>query len=325
MFHYYFLGNPEGIGFDAPDTDYLTCIWAPLRALPGAATGRRSAPARRRRALAPATRAVARRDRRRGARHPARRAGARPRRAARRWSRRPVGARPRWRRPAAACAVAPPFAVARLWLDRDVAPDRPTFNAVSREPTLDSITVYSRLERPSAEWAARTGGSVRRAALLRLRRAGRGHGHRPRMRAELRALWPETADARVVHRQVRLEATAPDVPARHGGHPAAGHRRRRPGCGSRATTSTRRTCAGSWSARPSPACWPRTTCWREVGARPEPVRGRAPAGPARGLAGQLSRASRTTATRLRRTHTGFAANDGDFAGCWRRAAASPAR
>src|SRR4029079_2416439 len=32
MFHYYFLGNPEGIGFDAPDTDYLTCIWGPLRA-----------------------------------------------------------------------------------------------------------------------------------------------------------------------------------------------------------------------------------------------------------------------------------------------------
>jgi len=31
MFHYYFLGNPEGIGFDAPDTDYLTCIWGPLR------------------------------------------------------------------------------------------------------------------------------------------------------------------------------------------------------------------------------------------------------------------------------------------------------
>ena len=30
MFHYYFLGNPEGIGFDAPDTDYLTCIWEPF-------------------------------------------------------------------------------------------------------------------------------------------------------------------------------------------------------------------------------------------------------------------------------------------------------
>ena len=32
MFHYYFLGNPEGIGFDAPDTDYLSCIWAPFAA-----------------------------------------------------------------------------------------------------------------------------------------------------------------------------------------------------------------------------------------------------------------------------------------------------
>ena len=30
MFHYYFLGNPEGIGFDAPDTDYLSSIWDPF-------------------------------------------------------------------------------------------------------------------------------------------------------------------------------------------------------------------------------------------------------------------------------------------------------
>src|SRR3954469_8506051 len=30
MFHYYFLGNPEGIGFDVTDTDYATAIWNPL-------------------------------------------------------------------------------------------------------------------------------------------------------------------------------------------------------------------------------------------------------------------------------------------------------
>ena len=30
MFHYYFLGNPEGIGFDVPSTDYATAIWDPL-------------------------------------------------------------------------------------------------------------------------------------------------------------------------------------------------------------------------------------------------------------------------------------------------------
>src|SRR5690606_12959660 len=32
MFHYYFLGNPHGIGFDAPDTDHRSAIWEPLAA-----------------------------------------------------------------------------------------------------------------------------------------------------------------------------------------------------------------------------------------------------------------------------------------------------
>jgi isorenieratene synthase len=30
MFHYYFLGNPHGIGFDAPTTDHRTAIWQPF-------------------------------------------------------------------------------------------------------------------------------------------------------------------------------------------------------------------------------------------------------------------------------------------------------
>ena len=90
-------------------------------------------------------------------------------------------------RQAAACAVAPPFAVARLWLDRDVDPARPVFNAVSREPTLDSVTVYSRLERPSAEWAARTGGSVVELHSYACT-APDGATATERMRAELRAL-----------------------------------------------------------------------------------------------------------------------------------------
>jgi isorenieratene synthase len=107
--------------------------------------------------------------------------------------------------------VAPPFAVTRLWLDRDVAPERATFSAVSGEETLDSITVYSRLESPSAEWAARTGGSV-----VELHSYSCGApdaaAATARMRAELAALWPETADAGVVHLQERQEATAPAFP-----------------------------------------------------------------------------------------------------------------
>jgi isorenieratene synthase len=82
---------------------------------------------------------------------------------------------------------------------------------VSRERTLDSITVYSRLERPSAEWAARTGGSIVELHSYACT-APDADTATARMRAELAALWPETADAAVVHLQQRMEATAPTFP-----------------------------------------------------------------------------------------------------------------
>ncbi|WP_308257927.1 FAD-dependent oxidoreductase [Pseudonocardia lacus] len=214
MFHYYFLGNPAGIGFDAPDTDHLTCIWQPLAAYLGkhSAQVRTEAPVA---AIAPAP--------------------------AHRWRveladgtaldtahlvlavdpgalRRLLAASPEvpavaplLAGAAEAVAVAPPFAVTRLWLDRDVAAERPTFCAVSREPTLDSVTVYSRLERPSAEWAARTGGSVVELHSYSCA-APDVDTATSRMRAELAGLWPETADAAVVHLQQRMEATAPAFP-----------------------------------------------------------------------------------------------------------------
>jgi isorenieratene synthase len=214
MFHYYFLGNPDGIGFDAPDTDYLTCIWQPFAAYldKHGAQVRTATPVG---AIAPADGHRWRVELADGsaldtahlvlATDPgALRAllGASPAAAAQ---------APRLAAAVDALTVAPPFAVTRLWLDRDVAPERPTFNAVSREPTLDSITVYSRLERPSAEWAARTGGSVVELHSYSCT-APEVEQATARMRAELAALWPETADAGVVHVQQRLEATAPSFP-----------------------------------------------------------------------------------------------------------------
>ncbi len=214
MFHYYFLGNREGIGFDAPDTDHLTCIWAPLRAYlekhdaqVRTGTAARSitpvdghrwrvepseGPPLETRHLVLAADPGALRDL----------VAASPAAAA---------VAPRLAAQAAALSIAPPFAVARLWLDRDVAPQRATFNAVSREPTLDSVTVYSRLERPSAEWAARTGGSVVELHSYACD-APDVDTATARMRAELAALWPETAAAGVVHLQQRMEATAPTFP-----------------------------------------------------------------------------------------------------------------
>jgi carotenoid phi-ring synthase / carotenoid chi-ring synthase len=214
MFHYYFLGNPEGIGFDAPDTDYLTCIWQPFAEYldKHGALVRTGTAAR---AIVPADGHRWRVELADGppllTRHLVLAADPGALRDLVAASPAAADAAPRLTEKAAALVVAPPFAVSRLWYDRDVAPQRATFSAVSREPTLDSITVYSRLERPSADWAARTGGSVVELHSYACT-APDVDAATARMRAELAALWPETVDAKVVHLQQRLEATAPAFP-----------------------------------------------------------------------------------------------------------------
>ncbi|GAA2538561.1 FAD-dependent oxidoreductase [Pseudonocardia hydrocarbonoxydans] len=214
MFHYYFLGNPEGIAFDSPDTDHLTCIWAPFAEYLQA-RGAQVLVNSRVSAIAPVDRhlwqvevdaAPSLRTR-----HLVLATDPGALRAIVAGSPDMSVAAPKLARRAAAIAVAPPFAVTRLWLDRDVRPERATFNAVSREATLDSVTIYSRLERPSAEWAARTGGSVVELHSYACD-APDADTATARMRAELGALWPETVAAQVVHLQQRMEATAPTWP-----------------------------------------------------------------------------------------------------------------
>ncbi|GAA1831771.1 FAD-dependent oxidoreductase [Pseudonocardia ailaonensis] len=252
MFHYYFLGNPAGIGFDAPSEDHLTAIWAPLAEYlrerggvvrtgarvaglaqveggwevridrgragiggPGAGTGGRDA------AVDGPVPAVGGHGSGDGGGPGSRGGGA---------ASDPVVAEhvvlaldpgalqallagspvaPDLVRRAAALQVAPPFAVSRLWLDRDVGPDRAVFSAVAGEPTLDSVTIYSRLEGESARWAARTGGSVLELHSYACRTPADATA---RMRAELAGLWPETASAQVRHVHERIEATAPAFP-----------------------------------------------------------------------------------------------------------------
>ncbi len=212
MFHYYFLGNPEGIGFDVPDTDHATAIWQPLRrhlerhggevctgtrvtgVEPDGQGWRVTAgddtwttrhvilgldPGALRSLLAdsPATRQSA----------------------------------PLLTRQCDALRVAPPFAVSRIWFDRDVRPDRAPFSAVSGQPNLDSIAVYSRLEKPSADWAKAGGGSVIELHSYSCGLPDAAAAARA-MRNELAVLWPETADAVVLHTLDRLEATAPAFP-----------------------------------------------------------------------------------------------------------------
>ncbi|GEL16733.1 dehydrogenase [Pseudonocardia asaccharolytica DSM 44247 = NBRC 16224] len=213
MFHYYFLGNPEGIGFDAPGTDHLSCIWDPFarylrargaRVRPGTAlVSLAPADARWRLALADGSQLTTR--------HVVLALDPGALRAVLAASPAAAAAAPRLAAQAAALRVAPPYAVTRLWLGRDVAAQRATFSAVSREPTLDSITVYSRLEQPSADWAARTGGAVVELHSYSCD-APDADTATTRMRAELAALWPETAQTPLVHLQQRMEAVAPAFP-----------------------------------------------------------------------------------------------------------------
>jgi carotenoid phi-ring synthase / carotenoid chi-ring synthase len=206
LFHYYFLGNPEGLGLDAPADDHATCIWEPFAALLDelGADVRLGTPARD----------VAR--------------------TATGWQvgdvaaghlilavdpaslRRLVAGSPGL--PATLVAQAgtlragAPYAVTRYWTDRPVAADRPVFAGVSREATVDSITVYSRLEEGARRWAGRSGGEV---VELHAYAAPDGIGAdeaADRMWAELGGLWPEVRGLRVLERETRVGHDAPGFP-----------------------------------------------------------------------------------------------------------------
>jgi carotenoid phi-ring synthase / carotenoid chi-ring synthase len=205
QFHFYFLANPEGLGMDVTADDHGTCVWDPL--------------AERLTALGVTIEVNARVDRVSpgwtavvpgGASH----SGDHLVLALDPGSLAKVVAASDGL-PAALAVDLPtsaPYAVARFWTDRPVAADRPVFSGVSREATLDSITVYSRLEDGARDWSGRTGGEV---VELHAYAAPDGIGAdeaADRMWAELGALWPEVRDLRVLDRETRVGHDAPGFP-----------------------------------------------------------------------------------------------------------------
>ena len=212
MFHYYFLGNPEGIGFDVPNTDHATAIWNPLRRHLEAhgADVRTGSPVT---AIEPdgGRWRIVGDDADLSTAHLVLAVDPGALTAVLDRSPATAAAAPRLARYAENLRVAPPFAVTRLWLDRDVDPERAPFCAVSGQPTLDSIAIYSRLEEPSAQWARATGGSVIEVHSYSCRLPD-ATAAGDALRRELGVLWPETTAATVLHRTDRLEATAPAFP-----------------------------------------------------------------------------------------------------------------
>lgn len=164
MFHYYFLGNPEGLVFDTAREPFSAVLWTPLQRYLEA------------RGVTFLTETSAVRIEQDGARFA-------------------IGIVDRLGRPETlssdACVLAVtvpalqglleaspslgddafrsdvralevtlPFIVWRLWLDRPMRPDRAPFAGTCGIGLLDNISIYEKLEGESAAWAQRTGGSI---------------------------------------------------------------------------------------------------------------------------------------------------------------------
>ncbi|SHN21879.1 FAD-dependent oxidoreductase [Actinacidiphila paucisporea] len=212
MFHIYFLGSSEGLLFDVPDEPYPQALWEPLgRYLAGHGVDFRTGTAVD----------EAGPDGDGGVRVTA---GGRTRRhdalvlaLDTAGLRRLVAASPRlcdraWRERIAALRTAPPFLVSRLWLDRPVLADRAGFLGTSGFGPLDNVSVLERWEGEAARWSARSGGSVVELHAYAYDDGGDRRAAADRLVQRLHEVYPETADAKVVHRHDEWRDDCPLFP-----------------------------------------------------------------------------------------------------------------
>jgi isorenieratene synthase len=213
MFHFYFLGNPEGLVFDVVREPFSVALWEPLRTRleVGGARFRLGCRARR----------IERRDNC--------------------W-RVEVDGEPRfeeadavvlavtvpglreivacsadvgdeaWRNAIARLSTARPFAVWRLWLDRPVGADRAPFVGTTGFGRLDNISLYDRWQGESRRWAERTGGAVVELHAYAVSRDADERTLRSELSARLHEVYPETRAARIVEERFLLREDCPAFP-----------------------------------------------------------------------------------------------------------------
>ena len=110
-----------------------------------------------------------------------------------------------WRTRIRELRTAPPFVVHRLWLDRPVDSKRPAFLGTSGHEPLDNISVLERYEHEAAGWARRHRGSVVELHCYATSSEASGEA----AIAQLHRLYPETAEAGVVHRRMLRRSDCP--------------------------------------------------------------------------------------------------------------------
>ena len=220
MFHFYFMGNDEGLLFDVARRPFSTGIWDPMRRYLEA------------RGVRVRTGTEARRIERAGGRWAVRTAtGAGAAGAAlvlaldvpglQRLLPHTPFAPGAWGARLRGLAVTRPFAVWRLWLDRPTASGRPPFAGTAGFPLLDNISLFHRFEDESRAWAAAHGGSVVELHAYAVPPAATEPQLKAAMLHGLRRLYPETRTATVLDEVFLLRRDCPAF--------APGSHRRRPG------------------------------------------------------------------------------------------------
>ncbi|GAB3822848.1 FAD-dependent oxidoreductase [Tessaracoccus terricola] len=206
MFHTYFLGSAEGLLFDVPDDDYDQALWRPLgQHLHGLGVDVRTGSRADGIELGDDGAVVTVDGRRLEA--DAVVLAADPRAARALVADLPGEGLTPWRESVAATVNAPPFAVVRLWLDTPVAPERPAFLGTSGYGPLDNVSVLERFEAGAARWAEDNGGSVVELHAYACAPDTASDDDAAaevvaRLEAELHRVFPETAGAGVLAREV---------------------------------------------------------------------------------------------------------------------------
>lgn len=114
-----------------------------------------------------------------------------------------------WRRAVAGLDVTHPFAVWRMWLDRPTRPGRAPFVGTTGLGLLDNISLFHLFEDQSADWARRTGGSVVELHAYAAPPDMDEQALRADLLRGLHTLYPETAGARVIEERFLLRQDCP--------------------------------------------------------------------------------------------------------------------
>lgn len=217
MFHYYFLGNPEGLIFDVMRAPFGTAFIEPLTRYLEArgVTIARSTQVEAVDGTPGALRVTT--DRGRYDASDVVLALSVP-------GLRDVASRSSFSKPLAdsiaALDVTHPFIVWRLFLDRSVAADRAPFAGTTGIGLLDNISVYERLEDESAALAARRGGSIVELHAYGVDPSLDDDAIRRDLLQGLHTAYPETREARIVEdRYLRRQDCPSFRPGTHRSRP----------------------------------------------------------------------------------------------------------